>query len=406
MPTYTTTTTIEALPPSLDSTLQMGGARQRIRLMRSTMKLGRSGSVVARAGSPSGADTYSRSNSPAPSMSSMHTTTTRVEALPIGPKRNVAQGVTHRRSGSGSGSGSESSQLNQRRNGSVFTGIHLTLIDDYSADSDDLMTYVDSKRGHKHSGSSSSSSTINATPFVLPPTKSFAAGRRSKESVHSPRPKPLALDENKSQARAQSPSKVQSKRQSRRLSTSDSIPEPPSKSHSPVPTPLTPSFRFIAPTIPEMRKLKLAKLSKQLGEYVPPELVFKPSDLNAQGKVDTAANATATGNDGATQKVASTKDVKSRRRSSSVGGIRSASGTPSRSGTLRSLVPKARPGASKWEAPTSWLRGPPEPGSDDQDEEMADAYRQDAFSQDLKEPWMGGWNTDDHDDIMKKLRAL
>lgn len=409
MTMFTTSTTLEAALPPLDaSTLHMGGARQRIRLMRSTLKLGRSSSATAGIGASTASSLaqsppHSRSHSPAPSYSSVSsvlTTTTKIETLPIGPKRNIAHGVTHRRTGSGPGSGSEShGPSHLRRHGSVFTGLHLTLVDD-----DPKNDLAHSNRGHGYNSSVSSTSTVYTTTSELPPTRSFA-GRRSKDSPHgSPRPKPLALsesahDENRSQPQAH----PRPKRQSRRQSTSESHSEPTSKSNTPMPTPLTPSFRFIAPAIPEMRKLKLDKLARQLGENIPPELVFKPNDLNANvSMADSKHSKSVEHADGASRSSTSEwagMEVKSRRRSMSVDhsqhpSVQDPSPQPRKTGLLAHL-PKSIPVfGAKWEAPDSWS-GPPE-----------EAERRGSNGLGAKEPWMGIWNAEDHDDVMRKLRAL
>lgn len=362
-----TTTFTTVHPPPTFNTLD---SFQRARLIRSTRKLGK---VLGTT----------------PMLLEPTETCDLRELLPIGPKSYPGS-----RSNSPSPSLQKSVMYKQsRRHGSLF---NIPLGSNFSTTS--LASQL------------SINSVDSATS--LRETKGFSSRRTRRAGT----PPPLILQVNTVPVAASdprlppsklaSPSKTQAPRTPLSASSANVTPlrhrSSSGASSIATPTPLTPSFRFRANAMPEMRRKKMAKVMQQLGENVPPELVFAmhkadkddvpvipaveprraPTPLPPPSRpVDSTETAQlrASSLDAVRSPVeASTKEVRQRRRRSmSVGH------------PIAVQLPSAK-SSHRWEAPAEWTLGPVPKGAkknqkDEEDEE---------------------WSAEHYVDVMKQLRAL
>ncbi|KAI5120416.1 hypothetical protein M0805_006917 [Coniferiporia weirii] len=169
-----------------------------------------------------------------------------------------------------------------------------------------------------------------------------------------------------------------------------------------VPTPLTPSFRLRAAANPTHRRQKLQKLTRTLGENIPPSLVF-PAQLRA----DLSAPASPTLESSKSSTTGATRTP----RTPTFGNSRRGPVSRSRSNRRRSasisalymfdanvrlpLRPPARlparnpKGSSRWEPPSEWADGPSDLKKREENDQV-----------------LGIWSTGNYDSVMCQLRAL
>ena len=169
-----------------------------------------------------------------------------------------------------------------------------------------------------------------------------------------------------------------------------------------IPTPLTPSFRFQAPTMPEMRRKKMAKLTEKLGENVPPELVFSSYPEVPKVPVAPVVAPRMQPLPPLPQPVATTETLPIR--ASSLDAVRSPDETPkeARQRRRRSMsvghIPIAiqlpsSTGNKRWEAPSEWRLGP-----------VPKDVKKNKKEEDDEEALE--WNAEQFGDMLKQLRAL
>lgn len=336
-------------PPPTFNTLD---ARQRARLIRSTRKLGAVLGETPFLLEP--------------------TEVHMLRLLPIGPTPPASPAPSPSSASSATSAWAKCAKAS-RRHASIFSASQLS-----PAATQSLICLADAPAASTTSLAStlsaSSTSSLPARPSparapAFPMQRSFASRpRRSREA-----PRPLILQVNTVPVPPSDPRAPLSA-----LSTSALSPPPstlhPSPSMSalsstyttsapaPARTPLTPSFRFRAHAVPEARRQKMAKLARQLGENVPPALVFAAHPHPAaQSPGPTRAG---------------------RRRSMSVGHA-----YPPRPAMARSPAPfaSAVPVDAKMEAAS--------------DEGHSGGRARD-------DAWESEWGREDYQAVMKRLRAL
>ena len=189
----------------------------------------------------------------------------------------------------------------------------------------------------------------------------------------------------------------------------------PYSNASGAPTPLTPSFRLVAPTMPEHRRQKLQKLARTLGENVPPSLVFPDWDkeklLRPQRSPSLSAPRTPT-SPALAAKLAAESEFTStssssaskakkyiRRRSASVGNLFALDLDV---GELKEVRGKNAKGVSEWKPPSEWADGPSLKETQGPVSPANPTIPTKKGSGEQVKPW----NAADYDMVMDRLRNL